>query len=259
LTETIKTWRAEPLTWGRGPRQFEMFLEPTCPYSARAFAKLDETLAAAGSDNITIKIRLHSQPWHMYSGVIVRCVLAASTLAMGKEAARAVLAAVAAHREEFEFTEHCTGPNMDATPNQIIERLENYSGLKLADAFAIQNLDREIKWHTKYARQNGIHASPTFMIDGLVQPELSSGDKVSPTDDLRGRGQTIPRDHDWPEPGFEAPDHANLRASRHPKPDHAVCVRIVSLSHHAAVTISGPAPEGAVAWRRRACYRRKWR
>jgi hypothetical protein len=45
MTETIKTWRAEPLTWGRGPRQFEMFVEPTCPYSVRAFAKLDETLA----------------------------------------------------------------------------------------------------------------------------------------------------------------------------------------------------------------------
>ena len=124
MTETIKTWRAEPLTWGRGPRQFEMFLEPTCPYSAGAFTKLDETLAAAGSDNITIKIWLHSQPWHMYSGVVVRCVLAASTLPAGKEAARAVLAAVAAHREEFEFTKHCTGPNMDATPKQIIARLE---------------------------------------------------------------------------------------------------------------------------------------
>jgi protein-disulfide isomerase len=179
MTETIKTWRAEPLAWGLGPRQFDMFLEPTCPYSARAFAKLDETLAASGSDNITINIRLHSQPWHMYSGVIVRCVLAASTLPTGKEAARAVLAAVGAHREEFEFTRHCTGPNMDATPRQIIERLENYCGFKLADAFAIPNLDREIKRHTKYARQNGIHVSPTFMIDGLVQPDLGSGDKVS--------------------------------------------------------------------------------
>ena len=179
MTETIKTWRAEPLTWGRGPRQFEMFLEPTCPYSAGAFTKLDETLAVAGSDNITIKIWLHSQPWHMYSGVIVRCVLAASTLATGKEAAKAALAAVAAHREEFEFTTHCAGPNMDAAPKQIITRLENYCGLQLADAFAIPNLDREIKWHTKYARQNGIHVSPTFMIDGLVQTDLSSGDKVS--------------------------------------------------------------------------------
>ena len=179
MTETIKSWRADPLAWGRGRRQFEMFLEPTCPYSVKALAKLDETLTAAGPDNITIKIRLQSQPWHMYSGVIVRCVLAASTLPGGKDAARAVLAAVAAHRDEFEFTRHCSGPNMDATPNQIIARLESYCGLQLGEAFAIPTLDREIKWHAKYARQNGIHVSPTFMIDGLVQPEMSSGDKLA--------------------------------------------------------------------------------
>ena len=79
------------------------------------------------------------------------------------------MAAVAAHREEFEFERHCRGPNMDATPNDIIARIEGYSGVKLAEAFAIPDLDREIKWHCKYARQNGIHVSPTFMIDGLVQ------------------------------------------------------------------------------------------
>jgi hypothetical protein len=89
------------------------------------------------------------------------------------------LAAVAAHREEFEFTKHCSGPNMDSTPNDIIARLEHYSGVKLAEAFAIPDLDREIKWHCKYARQNGIHVSPTFMIDGLVQPDIGSGDAVS--------------------------------------------------------------------------------
>jgi hypothetical protein len=64
---------------------------------------------------------------------------------------------VAAHREEFEFDGHCSGPNLDATPNDIIRRIERYSGVKLADAFAIPDLDREVKWHCKYARQNGIH------------------------------------------------------------------------------------------------------
>jgi hypothetical protein len=173
------TWNADPLTWGHGPRLFEMFLEPTCPYCARAFGKLDETLRSAGEDRITIKIRLQSQPWHMYSGVIVRCILAASTLSGGKEAAKSVMTAVVAHREEFEFTRHCSGPNMNATPNDIIARIESYSGLQLADAFAIPDLDREVKWHCKYARQNGIHVSPTFMVDGLVQSDLSSGDAVS--------------------------------------------------------------------------------
>lgn len=173
------SWRADPLVWGHGPRVLEVFLEPTCPFSVKAFGKLDDLLKHAGEDRVTVKLRLQSQPWHMYSGVIVRCIVAASTLETGKLAAKSVLAAVAAHREEFEFYHHCGGPNMDATPNDIIRRLEDYSGVKLAAAFAIPDLDREVKWHCRYARQNGIHASPTFMIDGLVQPDMSSGEPVA--------------------------------------------------------------------------------
>jgi len=45
-------------------------------------------------------------------------------------------------------------------------------------ATSIPDLDREVKWHCKYARQNGIHVSPTFMIDGLVQADMSSGDPI---------------------------------------------------------------------------------
>src|SRR3954464_14627683 len=133
-------WRADPLVWGHGPRVFEAFLEPTCPFSCRAFGKFDDLLVQAGEDRITIKIRLQSQPWHMYSGVIVRCILAASTLSAGKAAAKSVMAGVAAHREEFEFDRHCGGPNMETTPNEIIRRIEGYSGVKLAEAFAIPGL-----------------------------------------------------------------------------------------------------------------------
>lgn len=170
--------RPDPLVWGHGPRSLEIFLEPTCPFSVRTLDKLDELLAAAGTDRISVKLRMQSQPWHMYSGVIVRAILAASTLEGGKEDAKRAMQAVGAHREEFEFEKHCRGPNMDTTPNQIIARIEQYSGLKLADAFAAPELQAEVKWHAKYARQNGIHVSPTFMIDGLVQADMSSGDSV---------------------------------------------------------------------------------
>ena len=171
-------WRADPLVWGHGPHLFEVFLEPTCPFSSKALFKLDDLLEQAGDDRITIKVRLQSQPWHMYSGVIVRCILAASTLELGKDAAKAVMLAVAKHRDEFEFERHCRGPNLDCTPNELIARIEGYSGIRLAEAFAIPDLDREIKRHCRYARQNGIHVSPTFMIDGLVQADMSSGDTV---------------------------------------------------------------------------------
>ncbi len=170
---------ADQLVWGHGPKVFEVFLEPTCPFSVRAFNKLDDLLADVGEDQMTLKIRLQSQPWHLYSGVIVRYILAASTLPAGKAAAKAVLKAVADHRESFEFTDHCAGPNRDATPNDILARLQHYSGVDATIPFARAELQAEIKWHCKYARQNGIHVSPTFMINGLVQPDIGSGDEIS--------------------------------------------------------------------------------
>ncbi|GAB6967633.1 thioredoxin domain-containing protein [Komagataeibacter kakiaceti JCM 25156] len=168
----------DPLEWGHGPKVLDVFVEPTCPFSVRAFNKLRDLLATVGADRLTIRVRLHSQPWHMFSGVIVRCILAAATLEGGRETARAVMAAIGAHREEFEFTDHCSGPNMDATPNDIIRRIEKYSGVALAEAFAVPELQKAIKWQCKYARQNGIHVSPTFMVDGLIDPAMSSGDTV---------------------------------------------------------------------------------
>lgn len=172
-------WHAAPLVWGNGPRLFEVFLEPTCPFSARAFGKFDALLASLGEERITIRVWLLSQPWHLFSPIVVRSILAASTLENGREAAHKVMRAVFARRDEFEFEHHCSGPNLDCTPHQLIARIEEYAGLSLAQAFAIPDLDREIKRHAKYARQNGAHVSPTFMIDGLIDPAISSGDAVS--------------------------------------------------------------------------------
>ncbi|WP_260926343.1 DsbA family protein [Novosphingobium sp. 9] len=175
MTDTLF---ADPLEWGHGPHVFEVFLEPTCPFSVRAFNKLDAFLALVGEDKATVKIRLQSQPWHMFSGVIVRCILAASTLPEGKAAAKKVMQAVADHREEFEFEHHATGPNRQATPDDIIARIEAYSGVRVTEAFAEPDLQKAIKWHCKYARQNGIHVSPTFMLDGLIDAKMGSGDAI---------------------------------------------------------------------------------
>ena len=172
-------FHADSLIWGQGPRLLEVFLEPTCPFSVKTFNKLDRFLNQTGEDTVRVQIWLHSQPWHLYSAVIIRTILAASTLKDGKASAKKVMTVVADHRDEFVFKHHCSGPNRHATPNDIIKRLEDYSGLTLAPAFDIATLDQLTIHHTKYARQNGIHSSPTFMVDGLVDPTMSSDDDVS--------------------------------------------------------------------------------
>jgi len=172
------TFKADPLVWGKGPIEFGLFLEPTCPFSAKAFGKIDDLLEKAGTDKISINIHLHSQPWHMYSGVITRAVLAASTLEGGKDIAKTVMAAVFAHRDDYEFERHAAGPNMDTTPNQIIKRIKTHSGVDVAEAFANPALNQLFKNHTRFARQNGIHVSPTFIVDGLIDSSFSSGDDI---------------------------------------------------------------------------------
>ncbi|HBD90858.1 MAG TPA: thioredoxin [Gemmobacter sp.] len=168
----------EPLVWGHGPNLFEIFMEPTCPFSGRAFGKLDALMAAAGEDRLTLRLWLHSQPWHMYSGVILRAILAAAAGPGGKADARRLMAEVFARQPEYEFEDHARGPNMDRTPREILRSLEQISGLSLAAAFDARALQGAVKAHTRYARQNGIHVSPTFMVNGLVQADLGSGDEI---------------------------------------------------------------------------------
>jgi predicted DsbA family dithiol-disulfide isomerase len=170
--------KPDSLVWGKGPRILEIFFEPTCPFSAKTFKKLDALLALATEDSLTIKIRFLSQPWHLFSAVVVRSILAASTMAGGRETAKKVMAAVVDHREEFEFVDHCKGPNLEHTPVDLIRLMSKYSGVDLEPVFQEESLTNEIKWHAKYARQNGILATPTFMIDGIVAPEMSSGQDV---------------------------------------------------------------------------------
>ena len=166
------------LTLGHGPTELEIFLEPTCPFSKRAFEKLEALLGEIGEDRWTIRILFVPQPWHLFSGVVTRTVLAASATEGGKEAALKAMAGIYARREDFEFEDHSSGPNMHRTPADIVANISRIVGVDLTEAFRLKSVDRALRRHVKYARQNGIHESPTFMIDGLVEPGMSSGQSV---------------------------------------------------------------------------------
>ncbi len=169
---------AAPLELGHGRAELEVFLEPTCPFSRRAFEKLPALLAAVGEDRLTIRIRFVSQPWHLFSGIVTRTILAASATEGGRDAALKAMAGVFARREDFEFEDHCSGPNMHRTPAEIIADISAIVGADLSEAFRLKSVDRALRRHTRHARQNGIHESPTFMIDGLVEPDMGSAQRV---------------------------------------------------------------------------------
>lgn len=167
-----------PLDLGHGPTELEVFLEPTCPYSKRAFGKLPALLDAVGEDALTIRIRFVSQPWHLFSGIVTRAILAASATEGGRDTALKVMAGVYENRDDFEFAHHHSGPNMDRTPNNILADISALAGVDLADAWKFDTVDRALRWHTRYSRQNGIHVSPSFAVNRIVEPSMGSGQSI---------------------------------------------------------------------------------
>lgn len=175
-----------PIQLGHGPRTLEIFLEPTCPFSKRAFEKLQPLSSLVGGDALTIHVRLLSQPWHLFSPIVCRCIVAASATEGGREAAIKVLEAVFENREEFVCENHCSGPNLDLSLTDIARRISELSGVEFSETFELNSVTTTVKWHTKYARQNGAHATPTFAIDGLINDAMSSGQSIEEWADLLG-------------------------------------------------------------------------
>ncbi len=167
----------EPIRFGHGRVGLEVFVEPTCPFCAKTFKKLQPLVDAVGADALTVEIRFVSQPWHLFSAVVTRCILAASVVG-GREAGIKVMSAIMEEREEFVCEGHCAGPNTHNSPASVIARVSELSEMDLREAFEIRDLEKAIKWHAKYSRQNGIHVSPTFVVDGLINDGFSSGQTV---------------------------------------------------------------------------------
>ena len=177
MTTAPETARLQPITLGHGRTELEAFLEPTCPYSKRAFAKFQPLVDAVGDDKITVTIRFVSQPWHLFSGIVTRTILAASA-AGGTETALKAMAGIYDRREAFEFEDHSHGPNMDRTPRDIVNAISDIAGMDLSAAFRWKSVGDAMRWHARYYRQNGVHTSPTFAVDRVIEPKMSSGQSI---------------------------------------------------------------------------------
>ena len=178
-TEAVMaTFIGDALTWGHGPTTLDVFLEPTCGHCGRAFGKLPALLEAAGEDQLTVRIFLQSQPWHLFSPVICRAILAAAATDGGKGAAWDIFEKVFAHREDFIATEHCKGANMQVSPVEILSRIKALTGVDLTEQFELKAVTNEMKRHAKIARQNGVHGSPTFIVNGLINDGMGSRDEI---------------------------------------------------------------------------------
>jgi hypothetical protein len=63
--------------------------------------------------------------------------------------------------------------------SQTLRRIEALCGIELSEAFGLEVVTTAIKRHARFSRQNGVHVSPTFMVDGLIVAAMGSRDDIA--------------------------------------------------------------------------------
>ncbi|TFK25972.1 hypothetical protein FA15DRAFT_616739 [Coprinopsis marcescibilis] len=170
------------------PHTLDIFLDYVCPFSAKMANAIQNILKPLLEEGVyqgkaKVIVRLQVQPWH-----------SASTLT--HEAALAVLRASPANFWAYSLAlfkaqeEYFDIPTANLTPLKIREKLialaatilpanevdEVRELLKLkGSANGGVAITDDLKYNVKFARQNGIHVSPTVLWDGLIAGEISSG------------------------------------------------------------------------------------
>ena len=66
----------------------------------------------------------------------------------------------------------------DRFPADILRAISALAGRDLTEAFCFKSVDRALRWNVRYGRQMGMHSSPSFVIDRMFEPQMSSGQSV---------------------------------------------------------------------------------
>lgn len=173
----------------------EFYLDYVCPYSAIAWKRLRNEIIPTINEKFPGKVqfifRHQIQPWHPQSTLTHEAGLAVSQLAPEKF---------------FEFNdvlferspEFYDEPVYNETRPETYKRLAQLAnesvGTSVEDFLKLVNVPElpagskplnkgnalavDLKYFIRQARQNSIHVSPTFVIDGITDNGLESGTAV---------------------------------------------------------------------------------
>ncbi|KAI1774568.1 thioredoxin-like protein [Hypoxylon cercidicola] len=174
------------------PHTLELFLDYTCPFSAKQFNMMYHTVVPlikanpkwAGS--LQVIFRQQVQPWHPSSTLVHEAAVGVLQLAPEKfwDFSDALF------RDQLTY---CDESLVNETRNDTYKRLAKLGATvgvdeaALYDLLAIPDKVREGTWpnfgnkvtndlklQVRYGRMVGVHVSPTVIVDGVVANDISS-------------------------------------------------------------------------------------
>ena len=154
-------------TKGKGIK-VELFMDFLCPFSKKAFKTLQKI------DQIQLTLIPYLQPWHPTTFYVLSAAVTVYQIS-GIDTFFKFADILFDHQEEFSDS-----AVFNKTPKEIYSQLQ-----RISDSIGIQKEEFEkrmisdqttldIKILQKYGRQNSVHVTPTFAINGIITDEVGS-------------------------------------------------------------------------------------
>ncbi|KAI8988656.1 thioredoxin-like protein [Pilobolus umbonatus] len=164
----------------------EIYLDYVCPFSAKIYNKIRQQvwpyISEQHPNQFQLIFRQQVQPWHASSTTVHEAALAVEKVDSTKFFAYSDV--LFEHQKDFfdESVEALTrqqvveklarlAESVHVSSSQVTQLLKNGTGEPKNSGNAVSN---ELKQCIKLGRQNGIHVSPTVLVDGIRDDSVSS-------------------------------------------------------------------------------------
>ncbi|KAG2202987.1 hypothetical protein INT47_013203 [Mucor saturninus] len=169
------------------PHTLEVYLDYVCPFSAKIYKKIRQEVWPYIQDTYPDKFQLifrqQVQPWHASSTVVHEAAIAVEKIDDKKffefsdvlfENQREYFDEALENKTRREVAQELSklAEKVGVSSDKVLELLVNGTG----EAKNVGNkVTNDLKLCIRIGRQNGIHVSPTVLLDGLKDDSISSG------------------------------------------------------------------------------------
>ncbi|CAF0849571.1 unnamed protein product [Didymodactylos carnosus] len=156
----------------------DLFLDLTCPFSAKMWKTLVENNVLSSYKNVQFIFRHQIQPWHAQSTLLHTALIAVAK--HHSEKFQKAASVLFNYQQEF-FDAQVKELTFLQIYEKAIQLLKKECEISLdIDQFKVgqgnsgNSFVDDLKYHIKYARKHAVHVSPTVFVNGLEEPSISS-------------------------------------------------------------------------------------
>ncbi|KAH3902538.1 DsbA family protein SCDLUD_000117 [Saccharomycodes ludwigii] len=182
-------------TSGTAPNTIELYLDYACLFSAKIFDRwfnnLEDNPVVQNNPNLQFKFVHVIQPWHPFSTLIheVAIIVAIYKPDQFWKYSKQLFKDYSKFWRDSMIVNKSFSQLYEELANHAFEHVEGLDKDFILSKLVISKgkdgiVEKQVKYFTRYHRQNGVHVTPTVAVNGVIVPSIESSTDLSTVDQL---------------------------------------------------------------------------